>query len=164
MDYYKLFFQGSYGPSHYIKNKEASKNYIEKELEKVSLVFPKQIFRNISFLSPFYRIDLQLLILYDVSIEEFNELFFRSSLKKIKINKEKWLVEWKKIERLIVTEKIPIPDLKADIKKLDRRLAMGEIVFSHSSEYHIHHQPHYRIIHSQYIPFLKEKASVKTEA
>ena len=164
-DIYKLFYQGSFGPAHFIKSRQQAGASIKMELVEVRGENKFPLFQNISYLGWFYRVDLNYLTHSNMKIADFSDLFYRSSLLKPIICHETWLQEWGKIEEILFNH-FRIPNYRDDRKWLQKKLQAGELIFSHSAIFSQEYQPHYRLIYGGFIKSLQAKKSLSqmTEA
>ena len=57
-----------------------------------------------------------------------------------------WQKEWQRIESIIRSMELSLPDYDADCKEIEDRLDRGEYVEHHSKVFEESYSPHYRII------------------
>lgn len=145
IDYYKLFYQSYFGPAHFIKDKQAAFNFLKKEYAEMK-DFELHLMQKIGYKNKFYRVNLALIKKGWVNPEEFFAAFYRSTLLKTEISKQRWQSIWVKIEKLIVKEINNLPDYKNHSSLIKSKLSEGQSLFSHSKVYHDLYHPHYRII------------------
>lgn len=60
-----------------------------------------------------------------------------------------WQKEWQRIESIIRSMELSLPDYDADCKEIEDRLDRGEYVEHHSKVFEESYSPHYRIISRQ---------------
>ena len=60
-----------------------------------------------------------------------------------------WQKEWQRIESIIRSMELSLPDYDADCKEIEDRLDRGEYVGHHSKVFEESYSPHYRIISRQ---------------
>ncbi|MDN5355055.1 MAG: hypothetical protein PWQ09_1811 [Candidatus Cloacimonadota bacterium] len=162
-DIYKVFYQGTFGPAHFVRSRQNAETAIKKELDSILEVKQTNIFHNISYIGWFYRVDLSYLKLTTMDITEFSDLFYRSSLLDPPISYSNWKQEWKKIVGKIEND-FAIVNIKKDREWLQRKLEKGEYICSHSDIFHKEYHPHYRLIYGGFVKELQtkiKKASVR---
>lgn len=147
IDYYKLFFQGTFGPEHIISNKSVARKFLKNELEESS-VFEEIDYQNISYINEFYRVNLDVINKGIISFDNFLDAFFKSIKLKNKINHSEWMENWKNIEQQIITMKIPINNIEKQSAELWETIKNKQLV-SHSNVYRATYSPHYRLISSE---------------
>ena len=147
LDYYKLFFQGTFGPGHIISNKSSARKHLQKELEKSS-IFEEHDYQNISYIHESYRVNLNIINDGKISFDDFLDAFLKSAKVEIEISDKEWIEEWKNIEKQILMMKIPIENIEEQSTKLWKIIENKQLV-SHSSIYRTAYSPHYRLISSE---------------
>lgn len=147
IDYYKLFFQGTFGPEHIISSKSAASKFLQNELDETS-VFEKNNFQDISFINEMYRVNLSVIKKGIVSINDFFEAFIKSLDLKNKISFKEWLDNWKIIEQQIFSMKISIDNRIQQSAELCEIIKTKQLI-SHSKTYRIKYTPHYRLMNKE---------------
>jgi len=145
IDYYKLFFQGTFGPEHIIPNPESAYNYLKIEIEN-NTIFEKEFYQNISYLNYFYRVNLWIIKDGIVSIDEFFNAFLNSRKLENIISEKEWFEEWNFIQQKIIELNSPLKNLKDQIETLQKKIKDNNFCFHHSKIYKKKYHPHYRII------------------
>ena len=145
IDYYKLFFQGTFGPEHLIQNPDSAYKYLKDEIEK-NTIFENELYQNISYLNNFYRVNLRVIKDRIVSLDEFFNAFLNSRKLKNKLSKQEWIEEWNFIQKNILELNIPFKNLKGQIDSLQIKIKDNNLCFHHSITYKKKYHPHYRII------------------
>ena len=142
VDYYKLFFQGTFGPEHIIRETGSALDFLKNELAQNETYGP-ELYQNISFLNNFFRVNLKIVKDGSIALSDYFEGFLRSRELTKQISWNEWLNEWKKIKEIIYAKKI-IPDFSLQEKFLQIKIEQQEPV-SHSNSYKIKYHPHYRL-------------------
>ena len=153
IDYYKLFFQGTFGPEHIIQNLNSAYNFLKIEIEN-NTIFEKEFYQNISYLNSFYRVNLSTVKKGIISLDELFHAFLNSRRLENTISEKEWLEEWNSILKIILEMNIPIKNLKNQIECLQKKINDNELCFHHSKIYKEKYHPHYRIIsHKEFDKF-----------
>jgi hypothetical protein len=155
-DIYKVFYQGTFGPAHFIKSRQQAEKNLRAELEQINFRKSSDFFQNISYLGWFYRVDLSYIFKTEISIHQFCDFFYRSSLIARPISHKKWKKEWKNLENGYLLKNFEIPHIKKDKKWLRDKIEKGEFVFSHSDIVHKKYHPHYRLIYGGFVEELQQ--------
>ncbi len=146
IDYYKLFFQGAFGPGHIISNKESARQFLKDEL-KESSVFEKTDFHDISYINDFYRVNINVINKGLISFDDYLDAFLKSAKLENKINFKYWLISWKYIEQQVLRMDIPFNNIKEQSAELWNIIKNKNLV-SHSEIYRKTYSPHYRLINA----------------
>jgi len=152
IDYYKLFFQGTFGPAHIIQDKVEAKTSLKNELVAAEEfdVIDKQ---NVSYLNNFFRVNINLINTNAVTFDTFFDAFLESTTVKIIISYEDWVDHWKRIKQEILNMNIPINNFNEQSAELDKKINKRLIV-SHSNVYRSAYNPHYRLISEEQLRIL----------
>lgn len=145
-DYYKLFFQGTFGPGHIISSRSSARKFLQNELEETS-IFEERDYQNISYINEFYRVNLNVINKGIISFDGFLNAFLKSAELINKISYEEWIKEWNNIEKQIFMMKIPIDNIKQRSSEL-LEIIKNEQLVSHSNIYRETYSPHYRLINA----------------
>ena len=145
VDYYKMFFQGTFGPAHLLSNKEKAFAYLKNEVEN-NTEYEDFFWQDVSYFNRFFRINLRIVKENIISAEEFFQLFSESTKLKKKISANEWKREWGKILNLILELKLPLKNLEPDMELLANAFRENKYLFRHSKIYNRIYHPHYRII------------------
>jgi len=145
IDYYKMFFQGTFGPAHLLSNREKAFAYLKNEVEN-NTEFEELLWQDVSFFNIFFRVNLKIVKENIISVEEFFHLFSDSTKLKKKISAEEWKREWGKISNLILKLKLPLKNVRQDLELLANAFRDKKYLFHHSKIYNRIYHPHYRII------------------
>ncbi|RLC49536.1 MAG: hypothetical protein DRZ79_05835 [Candidatus Cloacimonadota bacterium] len=145
VDYYKLFFQGTFGPAHLLQNKEKAFEYLKTEIER-NTRFETHYWQNISYLSEFYRINLKIVKDKKISVEQLFSLFSESGNFASVLSVEDWKKEWAKILTVIQKLNLPLQNFPEDLEFIRHSFQKNNFVFHHSEIYRRKYHPHYRII------------------
>ena len=147
IDYYKLFFQGTFGPGHIISNESSARKFLQNELEESS-IFEEIDYQNISYINKFYRVNLNIINKRKISFDDFLDAFLQSTELKNEISYKEWLEEWENIEKQILLMKIPIENIKQQSSEL-QEIIKNEQLVSHSNIYRANYSPHYRLMNTK---------------
>ena len=147
IDYYKLFFQGTFGPGHIISSKSSARKFLQNELRESS-IFEEIDYQNISYINKFYRVNLNVINKGKISFDDFLDAFLQSTELKNEISFEEWIEEWKNIEKQIFMMKIPIENIKQQSSEL-LEIIKNEQLVSHSNIYRANYSPHYRLMNTK---------------
>jgi hypothetical protein len=144
IDYYKLFFQGSFGPGHFIESEEKARNFLQKELASATS-FENHLYQDVSFLGKFYRINLAIIKYQLVSFEDFFEGFIKSSQAAPNLSYDEWLNHWQQIESILKKSSVKITDFDEASHHLSELFEQKNYLVSHSIIYRKKYNPHYRL-------------------
>lgn len=147
IDYYKLFFQGTFGPEHIISSRSSARKFLESELEETS-IFEERDYQNISYINEFYRVNINVINKEIISFDDFLDAFIKSAKLENEISNKEWLEEWENIEQQILLMKIPMENIKKQSKELWKIIEDKQLV-SHSNIYRKTYSPHYRLINAE---------------
>ncbi|RLC55250.1 MAG: hypothetical protein DRH89_08040 [Candidatus Cloacimonadota bacterium] len=153
IDYYKLFFQGTFGPEHIISNKSSARKFLQNELEEYS-IFEEIEYQNISYINKFYRVNINVINKGMITFDDFMDAFLKSAKIEKKISYEEWLIDWKNIEQQILLMKIPIENIEKQSAELWKIIEDKQLV-SHSNIYRKTYSPHYRLINAEQFKIIK---------
>lgn len=154
-DLYKSFFQDAYGPGHMINNASASKDYLTRELNSYSET-KGLMGEPTGYKHNFYRVNLSVIKNGTISFETFFEAFLESADYIKPVDLDDWKAEWKRINNIIQSMQLNLPNYKEDNEEIISNLEKGDYVGHHSKSYGDTYDPHYRIINSE---IFKEKLS-----
>jgi LPS sulfotransferase NodH len=109
----------------------------------------------------FYRVNLSLLKDTVIPYSAFFDAFVRSVNAIQPVSVDVWATEWKKIEQIIASMNLSLPDYESDKIRIEQALIRGEYVGHHSRVFEETYSPHYRIINKDIFekelrPYLKE--------
>lgn len=144
-DLYKSFFQDVYGPGHLINDTVAAKNYLRKELESYTEITGK-IAEPTGFRHNFYRVNLSVLKNGILPFDLFFDAFMQSAATVEQVDTEGWRQEWQRIEAVIRSMGLVLPDYEKDNQEIKDRLNEGKYIGHHSELFNKIYKPHYRII------------------
>lgn len=144
-DLYKNFFQDKFGPGHIISDTTAAGNYLRRELASYSDT-EGDIAEPTGWEGNFYRVNLSVIKKGQIPYDVFFDAFIRSVNGIRPVSVAEWQKEWEKIEAIIRSMNLSLPDYETDRKEIDDRLNRGEYVGHHSKTFEDSYSPHYRII------------------
>lgn len=152
IDYYKLFFQGTFGPAHFIAIEAEAREFLHRELASATS-FEEHYYQDVSFIGKFYRVNLKVIADQLVSPEDFFSAFLRSSKFESRITNIDWMQIWQRIEAALKKSSLKISDFEEASSRLQIAFRQNKLSFSHSRIYHQLYQPHYRLLSEE--EFLK---------
>lgn len=144
VDYYKLFFQGTFGPAHIIQDKKKAETALKNEL-KDAVDFDNIDKQNVSYINNYYRVNINLINKNIFTFDNFFDAFLKSTEVEIAFYHDDWLSEWKRIKQEILKQNIPIVNFEEQAAELDKKITAGKLV-SHSPVFRSTYNPHYRLI------------------
>jgi len=145
-DLYKSFFQDRFGPGHIINDTAAAKNYLLSELDSFSKASGEMV-EPTGWQHNFYRVNLIVVKNNTVSLEILLDALIRSANGVNPLaSVAEWRKEWEKIETIIRSMNLILPEYETDRQDIDDRLQKGNYVGHHSEAYIKAYNPHYRII------------------
>ncbi len=159
-DLYKNFFQDKFGPGHLIADTAAAGAYLRRELASMSQS-DGLLLDETGWEGHFYRVNLSLLKDTVIPYSAFFDAFVRSVNAIQPVSVDVWATEWKKIEQIIASMNLSLPDYESDKIRIEQALIRGEYVGHHSRVFEETYSPHYRIINKDIFekelrPYLKE--------
>ncbi|MCD4650469.1 MAG: hypothetical protein K8S56_01580 [Candidatus Cloacimonetes bacterium] len=146
IDYYKLFFQGIFGPAHNIEDRVSAKHYLESELSSMTdgyLPLCQEISEH------FARISLSVVNKGLLSVDELLELFIISS--EVRCPAVEWKTEWQRVESILL-EILPDKFNSQRLEILEIVNASKLVIPRHSEIFRRKYSPHYRVI---YLPLVQ---------
>lgn len=144
-DIYKSFFQDYFGPEHLINDPAEAKKNIMSEVNSTAN-FKGLMLEPTGYRHRFYRVNLSLLHDARIPVDTFMSVFLESS-KKVKRGRiEKWIKEWKFIDKIIEKMNLQIQGYEKDRKFINELLLKNEYIVHHSDHFIKKYDPHYRII------------------
>lgn len=144
-DLYKNFFQDRFGPGHLIADTAAAGAYLRRELAAMTTA-DGLLLEETGLEGHFYRVNLSLLKDGVIPYPVFFDAFVRSVNAIEPVSVSVWAEEWKRIERVIASMGLDLPDYDTDKARIAEALARGEYVGHHSAVFEANYSPHYRII------------------
>lgn len=144
-DLYKNFFQDKLGPGHIISDTTAAGNYLRREMTSYTHT-EGDIAEPTGWEGNFYRVNLSVIKNGQIPYQTFFDAFVRSVNGIRPVTVAEWQKEWNRIEAIIRSMNLSLPDYESDKKEIDDRLVRGEYVGHHSKVFEDNYSPHYRII------------------
>ncbi|MBN1787444.1 MAG: hypothetical protein JW806_03525 [Sedimentisphaerales bacterium] len=145
VDIYKAFFQGFFGPAHFITDPNKVAGYIEAEAAEADS-FEAYDFYPLPPDGKFVRVNLRLIKENKISLNDFADAFTKSAEPVSKFDIARWKTQWPLILAEIEKQKDNIPHFHQDKAFIDSLLAKDEYVVHHSAEFIEKYHPHYRVI------------------
>jgi hypothetical protein len=144
-DLYKNFFQDKFGPGHIITDTAGAGQYLRSELAAYADTAGEAA-EPTGWEGNFYRVNLSLVKTGQVPYTTYFDAFIRSVQGITPPTIAEWKKEWTRIEAVIRSLHLALPDYEADKKEIEDRLNRGEYTGHHSERFEAHYAPHYRII------------------
>lgn len=144
-DIYKNFFQDRFGPGHLIEDVEQAHHYLHHELEYCSTEYAEAA-EPTGWRHNFYRVNLGIVQNEIISCDVLLDALVRSANDVKPFSMDDWKKEWSKIEAIVKSMNLSLPNYDEDKKEIDAKLEEGKYVGHHSDAYNIAYDPHYRII------------------
>lgn len=144
-DIYKNFFQDRFGPGHLVEDIEQARHYLRHELPYCSAEFA-EVAEPTGWQHNFYRVNLGVVKNEMISCNALLGALVRSANEIKPFSLEEWKAEWSKIEAIVQSMNLSLPDYDEDKKEIDAKLKEGKYVRHHSDAYNEAYDPHYRII------------------
>ncbi len=146
-DLYKNFFQDAYGPGHLINDTVAVKKYLLEELNSY-IQIKGRIADPTGYKHNFYRVNLSIIKNGLIPFDLYFHAFLKSAEKFKPVEIEEWIDEWKKIEILIRSMRLSLPNYEEDKKEIMEQLNEGIYAGHHSRIFNNAYEPHYRLMSS----------------
>ncbi|HNX00926.1 MAG TPA: hypothetical protein PLE74_11995 [Candidatus Cloacimonadota bacterium] len=151
IDYYKLFYQGTFGPGHIIENREIAYKALVQEI-KGSSQSELPFVQDISFLNPYCRVSLEVLEKKMIGEETFMDMLMESCKVLRPITAIEWNEAWQEIEEILFQILPKLYDKKL-VKMLHDEMYGDKIpLFRHSELFRETYKPHYRLIRKDLLP------------
>ncbi|MBR1539143.1 MAG: hypothetical protein IJ636_06520, partial [Bacteroidales bacterium] len=138
-DIYKSFYQDNLGPGHLIPDPESARSYLRKELqtcreerENQQYVAFGRPYEPVGDQGNYVRVDLSVVLDGLVGEEALLDAFVRSANAGRTVSKEAWVSRWRDVEALLRKKFSSIPDLEADLQRIDSLLGAGNLTLHHS--------------------------------
>ena len=147
-DFIKYLYQATLGSAHLIQNVEENYNYLLKEYENIKYDSNHILYERIS--EDLARVHLEAIKKEDLKI--FHALFMKSV--EVSSSKEQLLEVFHQVEKGIQEEWIPF-DLQDWKDKIKEYVDKGCPVVSHSQIFRDNYHPHYRLMKTEYLPYLE---------
>lgn len=147
-DLYKSFFQDRFGLGHIIEDTAAVRNYLEEELAvyKIQPGIVTEMVEPTGYKHNYYRVSIDVVKSGKISVDQLTDAVIRSANEAKPVTVEKWKREWKRIEQVISSMNLRLPDYETELKQINKALEQGVYVGHHSEIYNFAYNPHYRII------------------
>ncbi|MEA5129798.1 MAG: hypothetical protein VB074_16600 [Proteiniphilum sp.] len=161
-DLYKNFFQDVYGPGHLLNDTIAAKNYLLRELASYTEIEGK-IAEPTGYRHNFYRVNLSVIKNNLIPFDLFFDAFMQSAKDFKPVDIEEWKKEWHRIEAVIRSMQLPLPDYDKEKNEIIGQLNQGKYIGHHSQLFNDNYRPHYRIIstkvyHTLILPAINRNA------
>lgn len=144
-DLYKNFFQDKFGPGHLIADTASAGRYLRNELASYEQV-EGEAAEPTGWAGNFYRVNLSLIKTGQLPYAVYFDAFIRSVQGITPPTLAEWKEEWTRIEALIRSMRLALPDYEADRMEIEENLNRGEATGHHSERFEASYSPHYRIM------------------
>ncbi len=159
IDIYKSFFQDKFGPGHMLSDTAKAAAFLRQELNSFHDASGPEA-EVTGYEGNFVRVNLSLVKTGKIPLNRFFQAFVKSSENAKKVSLPEWKNEWIRIEDIITTMNVDIPNYEGDKEYLEGLLMGGEYVVSHSKQYTNAYSPHYRLISYEIWKQLKKEFSI----
>lgn len=158
-DIYKNFFQDRFGPGHLIQDTAAAGRYLRREMDAYQEITGETA-EPAGWQHNFYRVNLSAVKNGLIPAKLLLDALIRSANEAEKVSMDEWEKEWSRIEAVIRSMDLSLPDYEADLEEINKKLQEGIYVGHHSKAYNEAYAPHYRIIsrkiyEEELLPLLK---------
>jgi len=158
-DFYKNFFQDKFGPGHLVTDTASAGKYLRSELASCTDI-KGALYEQTGWQGNFIRVNLSVIKNGQISYEHFFDAFLESVNNIQKPTIKQWTNEWSRIEKIIRSMNLNLPNYEADKNFIDANLKAGIVQGEHSEVFVSDYSPHYRIIarkifYKEIYPFLK---------
>ncbi len=143
-DYYKLLYQGTFGPEHSIHDEEDVRRILAEEFDSCEK-FDQALWCDISYICSMFRVSLKVMSLGVVSLDGFARGFLDSARLKSPISREEWARHWEAAIILINKMALPVRYDRAEIARTLEAASLG-VPVHHSDQYKNLYNPHYRLL------------------
>ncbi len=154
VDYYKLFYQGTFGPEHIIKDENIAYNFLKKEI-KNNAIFEKEFYQDIGYLNKFYRVNLKVVKDGIISLDALFHAFLNSRKLEKTITRKECRQEWDLIRKIILEMNVLKKNPKDQIALFQKKIETNGLYFHHSKTFQEKYNPHYRVISQKEFAKLK---------
>jgi hypothetical protein len=144
-DLYKSFFQDRFGPGHIISDASAARAYIDSELASYDSLAGETV-EPTGWEHNFYRVSLDVVKSGQVTVDQLTDALVRSANNVPPTTIEQWKAEWGKIEAVVRSMNLSLPDYEEELAQILEALGKGIYMGHHSEVYNAAYSPHYRII------------------
>lgn len=147
-DFIKYLYQSTLGSAHLIQNVEDNYNYLLNEYESIQYDSNHVLYERIS--DELVRVHLEAIDSNDLKV--YHALFMKSV--DVTSSKESLLSVFDEVEKGIIERWIPF-DLNEWVNKINEYKSKDCPTVSHSTIFRENYHPHYRLMKSEYIPYLE---------
>ncbi len=151
IDYYKLFYQGTFGPGHLISNRQTAYSHLLEEIVDSSNT-EAPFLQDISFINPYCRVSLEIVEKKLIEADAFFDILLESCTVQRILSPIEWNEAWLDIENILFQI---LPKLKEqDLADTIHNHLHGDKVpiFRHSESFREAYHPHYRLIRKDLLP------------
>ena len=143
VDLYKVFYQGTFGPSHIMEDQAVALRLLAEEIDCDE--FDQVLWQDVSYMENFFRINLVIVKNRQILIDDLFRALVASSRIGATLSHDEWKEEWYRIDNVLrdsLPEEIFTPESSVIVKEA---VEGGKLVH-HSALYKRSYHPHYRVI------------------
>lgn len=144
-DIYKLFMQDFFGPGHILSNRDAARNYLERELSTFKTLEGPD-YEPTGFQGNFYRVNLRLIADGTIPFDTFFDAFAESISAIQPPSGREWLSIWGLIDEQITSGGYKFANEDIDRAALAEQFKENNFIAHHSEGFNKTVNFHYRII------------------
>ncbi len=159
-DYYKLFYQGAFGPGHMVNDLESAKQFLMHELLSMQGE-PSQedlpMIEDIGWRGKYSRVNLHAITNGNIELDAFLHAFVESANVPPPVELIHWRKMWTEISTILYSEHRELQFFEEQAREIEEAFELENPLFHHSRTYRKLYHPHYRVLHADYlIPLQKE--------
>ncbi len=161
VDYYKLFFQGGFGPGHMVHNEQSAREYLKHELllmEADPVPDDTPFIEDIGWYGQYYRVNLNSVTSGKIGFEEYLYAFIESAWIAPTIDLDQWRKMWTEISRVLYIEIKALKTYDGQKIEIEEAFELESPLFHHSERYREIYHPHYRVIHADFINEIRKES------
>ena len=160
IDYYKLLYQGSFGPGHMVHDKDSAREFLKHELLRMHadpVPDGTPIVEDIGWYGRYYRVNLTIISSGDIGLEDFLDAFIESAQVKPLIHHNRWRKMWTEINQILHDEIKALKSFEEQKREIEQAFELENPLFHHSSHYRERYHPHYRVIHANFMNMIRKE-------
>ncbi len=143
VDLYKLFYQGTFGPSHIMEDQAVALRFLAEEIDCDE--FDQVLWQDVSYMENFFRINLVIVKNRQVLIDDLFRALVASSRLGATLSHDEWKEEWYRIES-VLRDSLPEEIFTPESSMVVKEAVEGGKLVHHSASYKRSYHPHYRVI------------------
>ena len=142
-DLYKLFYQGTFGPSHIMEDQAVALRFLAEEIDCDE--FDQVLWQDVSYMENFFRINLVIVKNRQILIDDLFRALVASSRIGAALSHDEWKEEWYRIES-VLRDSLPEEIFTPESSMVVKEAVEGGKLVHHSASYKRSYHPHYRVI------------------